>query len=109
MITDMTAPYTLNERMLTSEEKREMERARTHFTALTIGDDVRDYAFTDERLRFAQSLEAKYNDTRDYLMFHILIGSTPRGASKQFDFPGKDSVSAFFASAYQRYADVSAR
>lgn len=109
MIADVTARYTLEGRILAPEKALEMECARKHFAALTRDDDKRDYAFTNERLQFAQSLEARYDDARDYLMFHILIGSTPRSASKQFDFFGKDSVRKFFTNAYQRYTGVPPR
>ncbi|MFA5075842.1 MAG: hypothetical protein WC480_00265 [Patescibacteria group bacterium] len=46
----------------------------------------------------ARDLLAKYSDARDYLAFHVLIGSGCDGIKSKVDFFGDDSVEKFFDS-----------
>ena len=59
-----------------------------------------------EVTKFANGLRSKYPDCENYLLFHVLIASTPPPC-KNFDFPGDDSVEQFlerFARSAEREA-----
>lgn len=49
-----------------------------------------------------QALKNKYctaeDNSQDYEMWHVLVGSTLREPAKKFDFPGDDSVEKFIRS-----------
>ncbi len=47
---------------------------------------------------FGRILKSKHNNCLDFLAYHILIGSTPIGECKRFDFQGDDSVEKFLNS-----------
>jgi len=49
----------------------------------------------DKIVNFANNLLSTYPDARDYLFFHLLIGSTSPMGLSQIDFPGDDSVELF--------------
>lgn len=49
----------------------------------------------DKISEFGEKLLEKYPDARSYLLFHLLIGSTPPYDLSLFDFPGDDSVEKF--------------
>ena len=45
---------------------------------------------------FGYKLMDKYSDCRNYILFHVLIGSTPpSNATIKEDFPGEDSIIKF--------------
>ncbi len=91
---------TLETRLLNAQEQSEVDFARRQFEELSRNDENQDYKFTNARIKFAKMLQKEYNNTVDYLMFHILIGSTPRTPRKQLDFQGEHSVREFFTHPY---------
>lgn len=60
---------------------------------LTIPED-RLIEASDIICDFADELRKKYKNTTDYMLYHLLIGSTVR-QQVLFDFPGDDSVEKF--------------
>src|SRR5258708_6819327 len=46
-------------------------------------------------LAWHDTMKSKYPDARDYLMYHLISGSTYLGFNGCFDFPGDDSVEHF--------------
>lgn len=48
----------------------------------------------DQIVAFSQKIKEKYNNYGDYLMYHVLVGSTLR-PKPFFDFPGEDSIEKF--------------
>jgi len=50
----------------------------------------------DRLAEFGRKLTEKYPDCRNYILFHVLISSTPpSNATIKEDFPGEDSIIKF--------------
>ncbi len=62
---------------------------------IAIYEDMDKY---QKYVEFANRLRKKYPDCGDYLMWHIMAGSTPVGEPPKFDFPGEDSLEKFINS-----------
>ena len=53
------------------------------------------FGFYEAVVNKAEELMAKHPDYKDYLLFHLLIGSTVEGECANYDFPGEDSIKLF--------------
>jgi len=54
-------------------------------------------------VEFTDGLKAKHGeDCMDCLLYHFLVGSTPKGMVAIYDFPGEDSVEKFIDALPQR-------
>jgi len=91
----------LEARGLTSQENLEMHHVRTQFEELASADE--DRVFDKNRRDFARDLQLKYPDVDSFLLYHILIGSTPSKLCSHFDFPSEHSVRDFFRNAINNY------
>lgn len=51
----------------------------------------------EKRMQFGIELGKKYENAREYALYHVLIGSTIANPNsiKEWDFPGEDSVELF--------------
>lgn len=94
----------LEERDLTSQEKLQMHHVRTQFTELAMSDD--DFSFDKRRRDFARGLQTVYPDFSNFLLYHVLIGSTPRNFCRYFDFPAEHSVIGFFKREREEHCPV---
>lgn len=61
-----------------------------------------DLTYQDVIANFAGHLEKNYPDHQQYLMYHILLGSSPRETPPNFDFPGEDSVELFIDNLFEK-------
>ena len=93
--------HALKDRALTAKEELQVYRLRAQFLELIHNDE--NSQFNDQRLQFAKSLETLFPTAREYLLFHILIGSSPKTFCDCFDLPKAHSVRAFFNKACQQY------
>ncbi len=81
-------------------EKLEQQREGVDIKLLKekINDIYEDPEKYEKIVEFAQVLRGKYEDFQDYLLYHVLIGSTPFHELPKVDFPGDDSVEKFIDS-----------
>lgn len=75
--------------------KRELLKKKLH--ALYQKDQ---FAIHAKILEWHDDLKLKYPTARDYMLFHLISGSTYRGFNGCFDFPLPDSVEAFIEREY---------
>jgi hypothetical protein len=61
-----------------------------------------NYKNYNKLVDFAVDLEKKYEDARQYYLFHVLIGSSVISTDK-FDFEGDNSIEKFLRSQNARY------
>lgn len=52
---------------------------------------------------FAEGLKKKYPDFESYRLYHVLVGSTPKGKCEKYDFPDEDSVEVFIWGTHAKY------
>ena len=60
------------------------------------------FAIHAKVLAFHDELKMKYPDAREYLMFHLISGSTLRSFNGKFDFPPGESVEEFIEREYRQ-------
>ena len=60
------------------------------------------YDIHEHVLAFHDELKRKYSNAREYVMFHLVSGSTYVGFYGNFDFPEPDSVAGFIAREYEK-------
>jgi len=75
--------------------KREMLLEKLH--ALYHKDQM---AIHEKVLVWHDALKLKYPNARDYMLFHLISGSTFKGFNGCFDFEPADSVEAFIEREY---------
>lgn len=82
---------------LSQEQKNEIvARLKTKISQLVIGEKAfLNYHFI---YRHAEQLRLKYPNFNDFLLYHVMVGSTPADKKTEFDFPGTDSVVKFIKS-----------
>lgn len=83
--------------VLTPEQTAKRDLLRTKLRALYHRDQ---FAIHEKILWWHDQLKVKYADARDYIMFHLISGSTSKGYNGHFDFPGADSVERFIEAQY---------
>jgi len=60
--------------------------------------------FQDRIIDFIEQIRKTHPDHEEYMMYHVLAGSTPQGECPKFDFPGEDSVETFINRLHQEYS-----
>jgi len=76
--------------------KREMLLEKLH--ALYHKDQ---FAIHEKILVWHDALKLKYPNAREYMLFHLISGSTFQGFNGYFDFEPEDSVEAFIEREYR--------
>lgn len=66
------------------------------------------FAIHAKVLVWHDALKLKYPNARDYMMFHLVSGSTFKGYSGYFDFDPADSVETFIEREYREAFPLSA-
>lgn len=84
--------------VLTPEQIRKYESLQVKLRALYHRDQ---FAIHEKILAWHDQLKLKYPDAREYMMFHLISGSTFNGYNGRFDFPGADSVELFIETQYK--------
>ena len=82
---------------LTSSQAATYESFRDRLHALYRKDQ---FEIHEDVLAFHDRLKCKYPNARDFLLFHLISGSTFREFDGSFDFPGSDSVEHFITQKY---------
>jgi len=90
---DIEAPLTPNPEQIA---KRAMLQEKLH--ALYRKDQM---AIHEKVLVWHDALKNKYPNARDYMLFHLISGSTFRGFNGCFDFEPADSVEKFIEREYR--------
>ena len=83
----------------TPEQIAKITDLRTKLHALYHKDQ---FAIHAKVLVWHDALKLKYPNAREYLMFHLISGSTFGGFSGCFDFEPADSVEAFIEREYEK-------
>jgi len=83
--------------VLTPEQTAKRDLLRVKLRALYHRDQ---FAIHEKVLVWHDQLKLKYADARDYIMFHLISGSTCKGYNGHFDFPDADSVERFIETQY---------
>ena len=52
----------------------------------------------EEMVKFVKQLKEKHPDYSECRLYHLLVGSTPKGECRRFDFDGEDSIENFINS-----------
>ncbi len=95
--------YALEGRHLTPKESLILHCAQNRMNTLAPNGEERSQQFMQECRLYARALAITYPNADDYLMFHVLLVSTPpEKPRKFFDFPRKHSVRTFIAEAYNQ-------
>ena len=82
----------------TPEQLATRERLLAKLRALYHQDQM---AFHEKVLIWHDVLKSKYPNARDYMLFHLISGSTFKGFNGCFDFDPPDSVEAFIEREYR--------
>ena len=82
----------------TAEQLAKFEILRDKLHALYHKDQLAIHA---KVLVWHDALKVKYPNARDYMMFHLVSGSTLREFNGCFDFEPEDSVEAFIEREYR--------
>ena len=65
------------------------------------------FGFQDKIVKKVNALRKKYsspeNNYQDYEMYHVLTNSSLTRPSKEFDFPGEDSIEKFIRDSHKEY------
>lgn len=79
--------------------KERLSKLRTH-------EDDNIFSKVNDKIgNFGKRLKEEYGDFEDYLLYHLLAGSSLRGACEKYDFPGEDSVEKFIDDLYKKYIE----
>jgi len=89
---------------LSPEQSAQYDALHAKLCALYLRDQ---FEIHDRILVFHDELKVKYPDARQYLMFHLISGSTFLGFNGKFDFPPDDSVEHFIEREYREAFDHS--
>ena len=76
------------------EQKHELVARNLEKRMLAAAKDENIHEKGDQIIAFANKLKTKYSNYGDYLLYHVLVGSTLK-PKPFFDFPGEDSVEKF--------------
>ena len=82
---------------LTPEQTEKHDRLRVKLRALYHLDQL---AIHEKVIAWHDGLKLKYPDAREYMMFHLISGSSFKGFNGHFDFPFADSVEHFIDREY---------
>ena len=83
--------------LLSPEQAAKYEFLRRRLHALYRRDQ---FAIHDKVVEWHIELRGKYPNAREYLMFHLISGSTAPNFTGLFDFPPADSVEHFINTEY---------
>ena len=76
------------------ENSHELVARNLESRMLAAAKDENIHEKGDQIIAFSKKIKEKYSNFGDYLMYHVLVGSTLR-TKPLFDFPGEDSVEKF--------------
>lgn len=78
-----------------NNQQTALDRVKAKMAIIAERENILDQH--EQLVAFAKYLQNKYPNARDYLLFHTLIGSTPRPGhgNALVDFPGEDSIEKF--------------
>ena len=85
------------QRFLTPEQAASYETLRGKLHALYRKDQFRIH---ERIIEFHDVLKVRYANAREFLLFHLISGSTFPGFNGHFDFPPEDSVERFINREY---------